>query len=253
MKRLLVFLAAVIFTLAVCNTGMAAPAYWESNYGNPADNTYKDDEYDLKPIGFDFNFFGTAYDQVAIGSNGLLAFGGNDGDSCQWLHQWDWKNTGDPAAVPVIAPLWTDWYPVLGGEIYYNTLGMPGNRRFTVTYDQMVHSWQGPPWTSDTFQVTLFENGIIAFGYCDLAFNESSGPDNALVGVSNGAGNVTSLGEGYDFNEGTLDNQNRWLVYNGARYEMFTSQPVPIPGAVYLLGSGLVGLVGIRRKLKKSS
>ena len=27
--------------------------------------------------------------------------------------------------------------------------------------------------------------------------------------------------------------------------------PVPVPGAVYLLGSGLVGLAGIRRKLKR--
>jgi len=30
-----------------------------------------------------------------------------------------------------------------------------------------------------------------------------------------------------------------------------TGAPVPIPGAVWLLGSGLVGLVGIRRKFKK--
>jgi|GEM_PF-3452045 len=30
-----------------------------------------------------------------------------------------------------------------------------------------------------------------------------------------------------------------------------TGNPVPIPGAVWLLGSGLVGLVGLRKKLKK--
>lgn len=31
----------------------------------------------------------------------------------------------------------------------------------------------------------------------------------------------------------------------------FTTQVVPIPGAIWLLGSGLVGLVGLRKKLKK--
>ncbi len=33
---------------------------------------------------------------------------------------------------------------------------------------------------------------------------------------------------------------------------IFYGEPVPIPGAVWLLGSGLIGLVGFRRKLKKS-
>jgi hypothetical protein len=30
-----------------------------------------------------------------------------------------------------------------------------------------------------------------------------------------------------------------------------TTPPVPVPGAVWLLGSGLVGIVGVRRKFKK--
>ncbi len=33
--------------------------------------------------------------------------------------------------------------------------------------------------------------------------------------------------------------------------EIWELHTVPIPGAVWLLGSGLLGLVGIRRKLKK--
>jgi hypothetical protein len=34
-------------------------------------------------------------------------------------------------------------------------------------------------------------------------------------------------------------------------YEVISSNPVPIPGAVWLLGSGLIGIVGIRRKFRK--
>jgi hypothetical protein len=35
----------------------------------------------------------------------------------------------------------------------------------------------------------------------------------------------------------------------GLRYQNFSYTPVPIPGAVWLLGSGLVGLLGFRKKL----
>ena len=46
-------------------------------------------------------------------------------------------------------------------------------------------------------------------------------------------------GGGSFYIHGTYD----WFTYNATS--------VPIPGAVWLLGSGLVGLIGIRRKLKK--
>lgn len=247
MKRLLIYLATFVFTLGMSGTGMASPTYWEGNYGTMTDNTNVDDVYDVKPIGFVFNLFGTAYTEVAIGSNGLLAFGGNDSDWCDYDHQWNWANTGGPGAVHVIAPLWTDWDPSSSGNIYYNTLGTPGNQRFIITYEQIEHYDQV---TSDTFQVTLLENGMIAFGYCDLAFTEKDDwGERALVGVSNGAGNITSLGEGLGFDEGTLDNQNRWLVYDSTEYRMSTSNPVPVPGAVWLLGSGVIGLLGLKRKL----
>ena len=35
-----------------------------------------------------------------------------------------------------------------------------------------------------------------------------------------------------------------WAKFNGGT-------PIPIPGAVWLLGSGLIGIVGVRRKFKK--
>ena len=36
-----------------------------------------------------------------------------------------------------------------------------------------------------------------------------------------------------------------------APYLSVTVSSIPIPGAVWLLGSGLIGIVGIRRKYKK--
>ncbi|MCP4118839.1 MAG: VPLPA-CTERM sorting domain-containing protein [Desulfobacteraceae bacterium] len=37
---------------------------------------------------------------------------------------------------------------------------------------------------------------------------------------------------------------------NGGTFEIRAAAPVPVPAAVWLLGSGLLGIVGIRRKLK---
>jgi hypothetical protein len=43
---------------------------------------------------------------------------------------------------------------------------------------------------------------------------------------------------------GLFPDAGYFLVRNSAA-------PVPIPGAVWLLGSGLIGLIGIRRRFKK--
>jgi hypothetical protein len=42
-----------------------------------------------------------------------------------------------------------------------------------------------------------------------------------------------------------------WETYNPDDYVNLNPAPVPIPGAVWLLGSGLIGLAGARRKFKK--
>ena len=64
------------------------------------------------------------------------------------------------------------------------------------------------------------------------------------------------------FDDGTygpnplLPHSGLWFVgnseygYFGGEIDEITSSAAPIPGAVWLLGSGLVGLVGLRRKLK---
>lgn len=43
-----------------------------------------------------------------------------------------------------------------------------------------------------------------------------------------------------------------WIPYGGSTYafELYNGNPVPLPGAVWLLGSGLLGLIGLRKKLR---
>jgi hypothetical protein len=46
-----------------------------------------------------------------------------------------------------------------------------------------------------------------------------------------------------------VENQNYWVLYDGASdIYTITGTNVPIPSAIFLLGGGLLGLIGIRRK-----
>lgn len=57
----------------------------------------------------------------------------------------------------------------------------------------------------------------------------------------------------YKWNKNDINN---WMKYgtqwNGSLTSKYYYSQVPIPGTVWLLASGLIGLMGIRRKLRKN-
>ena len=96
-------------------------------------------------------------------------------------------------------------------------------------------------------------------GYFQTVFAgdmEVSGPNTTLT-VRPGGGFRTFLGEGLAndvelFGGATVDSEVIAYTFSGTIGTGSTSgaELVPIPGALWLLGSGLVGLVAIRRKLR---
>jgi hypothetical protein len=44
-----------------------------------------------------------------------------------------------------------------------------------------------------------------------------------------------------------------WTLYPGGAlaFQLYNGNPIPLPGAVWLLGSGLLGLIGLRKKLRR--
>ncbi len=103
----------------------------------------------------------------------------------------------------------------------------------------------------------MWEFSLEDFSLSDNTFNQKIGPGieigigvpllsaslsaNLDFGISFGGGDfaLDFLNHGYDGNPETIDRLGRFCVY---------VDPVPIPGALVLFGSGIIGLIGLRRK-----
>ncbi len=143
----------------------------------------------LIPIGFTFNYYGTAYTQCAIGSNGVVTFNPtNAGGYCTWP-----INGAIPSgtlANTIMGP-WMDIWPPGGGTISYVTTGVAPNRQFVVT-------WCDVPYFSCTqmkisTQIVLNETSDLVQVYIS---NRQTGcswnGDYAIEGVNGPAGNGTA-------------------------------------------------------------
>jgi hypothetical protein len=91
--------------------------------------------------------------------------------------------------------------------------------------------------------VKLWENGTEIFASAPYATNY----------WGDGSGNFSQSGQFIAGNTYKLDLYS-YAIFSDYHYESWqfnmSTTPVPVPAAVWLLGSGLVGLAGFRRKLK---
>lgn len=129
---------------------------------------------------------------------------------------------------------------------------MSANENIQLIYELTWNSAQYDPDTDDwrwqyvfspylDYQTVTGENKEID-ETCQLNFNFAPGTKFALwIYQSVGSGWHTSTGNTQIVNDGNFYNSFTITNYSGA-------EAVPIPGAVWLLGSSLIGLVAIRRK-----
>jgi len=111
-----------------------------------------DDVSPACPVGFNYFFYGKYYSNIYICSNGFITV-----DSSQDFSE-SWYNT--PLPMPyepfaLIAGLWVDLNPEVGGNIHYQTLGTSPNRRFIVQFTNIEHYYNGNP---VTFQIKIYES-----------------------------------------------------------------------------------------------
>lgn len=164
------------------------------------------DGHVLTPLGFTFDFYQSPFTEVAINANGTLYFGA---DATLGL-----ANSCMPGNTPylvdddIVAVFWDDLDPEAAGEVYYQTLGTPGDQRFVVQWD--VPNFGGSAVDLMRIQAVLHESGNIEVCYVDTV--NGGDPGDSGAGATAGLQRDPTLGLPYSCNTPSLVD-GRQLLY----------------------------------------
>ena len=108
----------------------------------------------------------------------------------------------------------------------------PGEAAFVFTWAELAlqNGWTGSGWTNT--------QGGNAGAFKDLQF------------VGGGSDNSNTVSGSFTYDWYYFDDEGSFQVL-AYSYAKTTAEPIPEPGTILLLGSGLVGLAGFRRRFKK--
>lgn len=144
--------------------------------------------WSARPIGFNFNFFGTTYTTINIGTNGTVFFGAPLDASATDFTFTTLPSTVEPFNMVAVLAMDNNLAGATGGAIRHWTEGVAPNRRFVVMYDNVQEF--GDATKFSTAQAIFYETtGII-----EVHVTSSTNVDRVkLVGVNNGNGTVGVL------------------------------------------------------------
>ena len=132
-------------------------------------------------IGFDFPFYGNNFNQIYIGSNGILTFGSGSSSRVNTA----FPNAGDPNNM--IAMWWDDLDPPEGGSIYHYYDA--GQNRFIVSFVSIRNYISGGGTGSLTFQAILYPTGQITLQYGIMNPGaDAEGLQGSSIGIENADG-----------------------------------------------------------------
>lgn len=125
-------------TITNCNSGSNPNSTAGIYLNNPTSINLTDDVWSgVVNIGFNFSFYGQAYNQCVIGSNGLISFNTAQASSyCPWSFAGagPLPNLTVTGASNAAMLTYQDINPSLGGQLQYQTIGTSPNRKFVVLY-----------------------------------------------------------------------------------------------------------------------
>jgi gliding motility-associated-like protein len=213
-----------------------------------------DDGYSgLINIGFTFNFYGTNYTQLLIGSNGVVNFTSTlAGAYCPWPISA--ALLGNPSMRNAICGPWCDMCMPCGspspyGTITYSTIGTAPNRRFAVTWCGDAMFSCTTQWT--TSQIIIFEgSNLIEVHTAHKTVCAGWNGGYAIVGVQNAAGTVATVAPGRDFptNWSVVAPPEAWrFTSTGPSYAVTSIPYAPAPyatSAIYWYDSSTGAYLG---------
>ncbi|NEQ97090.1 MAG: hypothetical protein F6K30_10255 [Cyanothece sp. SIO2G6] len=169
----------------------------------------RDDHSVSVDLPFSFTFYGQAYTEVGISTNGIVTFDGN---------RSSYSNTSltNFSGNPSLFPFWDDLDAraddinprtgeVIDPTIFTQTIGPTGDRQFIIQWNEFERFFYESETGYITFQVVLTEKNEIFFHYLDMNFSgntatEASGGGSATVGIWNSSSEYKQ----YSFNESKL-------------------------------------------------
>ncbi len=135
------------------------------------------------PIGFDFPFYGTDYNQFYVSSNGFISFDALS--SAYYANQCPLPNASPPNNL--IALMWDDLNPSATGDpLYYqsfSTCPYGGEGACLIVEYSGYHHYGGAE--AGTFQAILFDYGSILIQFKDAGAEQGSG---STTGIENADG-----------------------------------------------------------------
>jgi hypothetical protein len=155
-----------------------------------------DDDATAVDIGFDFSFYGQSYAMAYASTNAMISFDSGFADYTNEALPW---NGGTPA----LMVFWDDLYTTPGNGLCTATIGIPGERQFVVTWNQMGF-FGSQDNTSLTFSAILHEGtNAIDYVYYDMSspLGTRGAGDSATIGLQ-GATGVNQ----YSFDQAVINN-----------------------------------------------
>ena len=173
-----------------------------------------DDIWSSSPISLPFNFcyFGQSYNQLWVGSNGVITFSNPGSTYCPW--SFSATAPSSSLIMNAIFGVYHDIDPSVCGNIRYSILGSYPCRTFVFNFDQVCHF--SCTSIKTTSQIVLYEGtNVVEIYIHNKPLCSSWNGGNALVGIQNSTGTVAYTPPGRNTGAWSTSNEAWRFTPNG--------------------------------------